>query len=193
MTMMFAYAIILNTVLRNDISATTFCLIMMAAPLLVMDKPWRLFCYFVLILAVFVPIDFQSKAYYLAYTDTVNVLCSLFLGTVIHMSIIRTKIREIMQRPDKAMCGRFGGDEFQIWIPEICDTKDLDVYLKKLLSDVRKIQTPDERMKISLSVGGAVSPDNGDDYFTLLENADAALYSAKSKGRDGYVFYQGEH
>ena len=90
---MFAYAIILNTVLRNDISANTFCLIMMAAPLLVMDKPWRLFCYFVLILAVFVPIDFRSKAYYLAYTDKVNVLCSLFLGSVIHMSIIRTKTR----------------------------------------------------------------------------------------------------
>ena len=261
MTMMFTYAIILNTVLRNDISATTFCLIMMAAPLLVMDKPWRMLCYFMLVLAVFIPVDFQNKAYYLAYTDTVNALCSLFLGTVIHMSIIRTKTREIMQRhfiemqrdtdkltgcvtkaafearmkgilekgetrgtflvmdidhfknvndyyghvfgdmvlhtvgeklhqifPKEAMCGRFGGDEFQIWIPEICDVRDMDVYLKKLLADVCSIQTPDERMKITLSIGGAVSPDNGDNYFGLFENADAALYSAKNMGRNRYVF-----
>ena len=266
MTLMFVYAIVLNTVLRNDISATTFCLIMIAAPLLVMDKPWRMFSYFLLMLVAFIPIDFWSKAYYLAYTDTVNAMCSLFLGMVIHMSVIRTKTREIMQRhfierqrdtdkltgclskaafearlkdileksgtngtllvmdidhfknvndyyghvfgdmvlhiigeklhqifPGEAMCGRFGGDEFQIWLPEICRAKEIDFWLRKLLSDVRKIQTPDERMRISLSVGGAVSPDNGDDYFTLLENADAALYSAKSKGRDGYVFYQGEH
>lgn len=261
MTMMFTYAIILNTVLRNDISATTFCLIMMAAPLLVMDKPWRMLCYFVLILAVFIPIDFRSKAYYLAYTDTVNALCSLFLGTVIHMSVIRTKTREIMQRhyierqrdtdkltgcvtkaafesklkeilekggtngtllimdidhfknvndfyghvfgdmvlhtigerlhqifPKEAMCGRFGGDEFQVWLPGIYDARDADIYLKKLLTDARKIQTPDERMKITLSIGGAVSPDNGDNYFVLFENADAALYSAKNMGRNRYVF-----
>lgn len=261
MTMMFVYAIILNTVLRTDISATTFCLIMMAAPLLVLDKPWRMLCYFVTVLAVFIPIDFRNKAYFLAYTDTVNALCSMFLGTVIHMSIIRTKIREIMQRhyieqqrdtdkltgclskaafesgmkgilekgemrgallvmdidhfknvndcyghvfgdlvlhtigeklhqifPKEAMCGRFGGDEFQIWIPGICDVKDLDGYLKKLLADVYRIQTPDERMKITLSIGGAVSPDNGDNYFSLFENADAALYSAKNMGRNRYIF-----
>lgn len=226
-----------------------------------MDKPWRMFCYFVLILAVFIPVDFRSKAYYLAYTDTVNALCSLFLGTVIHMSVIRTKTREIMQRhyierqrdtdkltgcvtkaafesklkeilekggtngtllimdidhfknvndfyghvfgdmvlhtigerlhqifPKEAMCGRFGGDEFQVWLPGICDARDADIYLKKLLTDAREIQTPDERMKITLSIGGVVSSGNGDNYFALFEKADAALYSAKNMGRNRYVF-----
>ena len=86
------------------------------------------------------------------------------------------------------MCGRFGGDEFQVWLPGIYDARDADIYLKKLLTDARKIQTPDERMKITLSIGGAVSPDNGDNYFVLFENADAALYSAKNMGRNRYVF-----
>lgn len=47
---------------------------------------------------VFIPIVFWRKTYYLAFTDTVNVLCCAFLGSVIHLGIIRTKLREMIQR-----------------------------------------------------------------------------------------------
>ena len=89
MSLMIGYALILNTVLRNDILATTFCIIIIVAPLLIMDKPWRVFCFFCLVIRVFIPIDFHQKAYYLAYTDTVNAICCLFIGSVVHASIIR--------------------------------------------------------------------------------------------------------
>lgn len=261
MTMMVGYAIVLNTVIRNDISATTFCLIMIVAPLLIIDRPWRVFCYFGLITCVFIPIDFHQKSYYLAFTDTVNALCSIFLGSIIHFNIIRTKMREMIQKryierqrdtdkltgcftkaafenrmmervnrsgqqgilfvmdldhfkgindnyghvfgdmvlrtmgesiqqsfPATAMCGRFGGDEFQVWLPGERSQKEITVYLTDLLERISSIKTPDEKVRITASIGCAVCPENGDKYATLFENADAALYTAKNLGRNRYVF-----
>ena len=61
LTIVFAYAVILNTIIRSDISATTFCLIVMVATLLIMDRPWRFFCFFVLVVCCFIPIYFHYK------------------------------------------------------------------------------------------------------------------------------------
>ena len=261
MTLMIGYALILNTVLRNDISATTFCIIIIVAPLLVMDRPWRVFCYFCLMILIFIPIDFRHKAYYLAFTDTVNAVCCLFIGSVVHASIIRTKLREMAQKryieqqrdtdkltgcmtkaafeqkvrkslgnpehsgmllvmdidhfknindsyghifgdlvlrtigerlhetfTDKALYGRFGGDEFQVWISGKMTRKDMIEQLKKLFDEIHAIQTPYGRIRVGISVGVALCPENGENYEVLFENADAALYSAKNLGRDRYVF-----
>lgn len=261
MSVMFAYAIVLNTVIRNDISATTFCLVMVVAPLLITDKPWRVFCYFVLVACCFIPVDFHQKSNYLAFTDTVNVLCSIFMGSAIHIRIIRTKMREMTQKryiererdtdaltgcltkaaferkvvnkldfptsngvllvmdldkfknindsyghvfgdmvlrsfgecirksfPETALCGRFGGDEFQVWMPGKYSRKDITVCLDELSSRMKLIATPDNRMKIGVSIGIAVCPENDDKYRILFENADAALYAAKNMGRSRYVF-----
>lgn len=261
MTLMSGYAIILNTVIRNDISATTFCVIMIVAPLLIMDRPWRVLTYFVFVILVFVPIDFHQKSYYLAYTDTVNVICCGFLGTFIHFNIMRTKLREMTQRhyiekqrdtdtltaclakgafeskivermekneqegtlivmdidhfksindnyghifgdmvlhtvgsnicecfPKSALCGRFGGDEFVVWIPGKFTRKEIVVYLVDLTNQIRSIKSPDGRTQITLSMGIAMCPGNGKKYTDLFENADAALYSAKNMGRNRFIF-----
>ena len=47
---------------------------------------------------------------------------------------------------------------------------------------------PDEEVLQPELLRELVSPDNGDNYFVLFENADAALYSAKNMGRNRYVF-----
>ena len=261
LTLIFTYAIILNTVLRNDVSATTFCAILLAAPLLITDKPWRVFVYFSMVTCIFIPIDFHQKAYYMAYTDTVNALCCIFLGTVIHARVIQTKMREMVQKvhieterdtdkltgcltkaaferriveqikasgrkgvllvldldhfkdvndtfghvygdvvlrtvgeclresfPEAELLGRFGGDEFQVWLPERQSRRELVLLLQRFLKCVRAIETPDESVKIAASLGVAICPENGEKYPVLFENADAALYSAKRMGRSRYVF-----
>lgn len=261
MSVILTYAVILNTVISNGISATTFCVIMMAAPLLIIDRPWRLFGYFFLIICFFVPIDFHQKEYYLAYTDTVNAICCMFMGSAIHMQIMQTKLREMIQRryiererdtdkltgcltkaafergmaeqlsrpehsgfllvmdldyfktindsyghvfgdlvlrtvgeairkhfPECAVAGRFGGDEFQVWIPGAYSRREIMIYLDKFLDCLRFIATPDNRVRIGASIGVAACPGSGDRYQVLFENADAALYSAKNLGRCRYVF-----
>jgi len=39
------------------------------------------------------------------------------------------------------------------------------------------------------SIGVAVAPEHGETYDELLANADAAMYRAKSLGRDTYQLY----
>lgn len=85
------------------------------------------------------------------------------------------------------MCGRFGGDEFQVWIPGITERKFLIPWLDELLKKVEAIETPDERVRLGSSIGVAISPKNGDQYQVLFENADAALYAAKNMGRNRYI------
>ena len=89
---------------------------------------------------------------------------------------------------DKALYGRFGGDEFQVWISGKMTRKDMIEQLKKLFDEIHAIQTPDGRIRVGISVGVALCPENGENYEVLFENADAALYSAKNLGRDRYVF-----
>jgi len=40
-------------------------------------------------------------------------------------------------------------------------------------------------LHVTTSIGASVYPDDGADSSTLLKSADAALYSAKEKGRNG--------
>lgn len=89
---------------------------------------------------------------------------------------------------DKALYGRFGGDEFLVWISGKMTRKDMIEQLKKLFDEIHAIQTPDGRIRVGISVGVALCPENGENYEVLFENADAALYSAKNLGRDRYVF-----
>lgn len=264
MTLMSACAVVLNIVLRNDISATTLCLIMIVVPLLILDQPWRVFGYFAIAVLIFIPINFHRKSYYLAFTDFVNILCCLFLGSVIHFGNFRTKLREMVQRhyieqqrdtdkltecltkaafeerlrqrmegqmdsgilmvmdvdyfkeindsyghifgdevlhmvgtglreifPEEALCGRFGGDEFVVWISGKCSRNQISALLKKLMERAHAIQTPDGQRKITLSIGAAGFPENGLSYGELFQNADDSLYTAKQLGRDRYIYCPG--
>lgn len=43
--------------------------------------------------------------------------------------------------------------------------------------------------KISLSMGISLFPQNGNNYETIYQHADMALYTAKNHGREQYCFY----
>ena len=43
---------------------------------------------------------------------------------------------------------------------------------------------------ISTSIGAAIFPGDGDNYETILDHADCALYEAKKNGRSQYVLYE---
>ena len=44
-------------------------------------------------------------------------------------------------------------------------------------------------IQVSASIGIALYPVDGDDAEALLKHADAAMYSVKENGRDGYARY----
>lgn len=85
---------------------------------------------------------------------------------------------------------RFGGDEFCILLKDIPEDtlQDRMSWLLKKLK--RCYGQGDKQVTVSGSIGYAKVEDVGNDYKTLLDAADQALYQAKNNGRNQFVAYK---
>ncbi len=86
--------------------------------------------------------------------------------------------------------GRIGGEEFLVLMKDIPDKEIVKKRCVQLNAAFREIFKEELAGRhISCSIGVAIAPDNGKGYSDLFLCADQALYRAKDKGKDGYVFY----
>ena len=87
--------------------------------------------------------------------------------------------------------GRFGGDEFVIFMPFTHDVVIAQSRVKKVLSLMAEtIELPNENDKVTGSFGIAVCSELGDTYDDLFRKADFALYQAKSGGKNQFSVYE---
>ncbi|MCP4038554.1 MAG: EAL domain-containing protein [bacterium] len=85
---------------------------------------------------------------------------------------------------------RLGGDEFTVLLNDVTVAEDAARVAERLLASLREpITIGKHEFLIGASIGIAVSPVDGRDAETLLQNADAAMYYAKGCGRNCYQFY----
>jgi diguanylate cyclase (GGDEF)-like protein len=85
---------------------------------------------------------------------------------------------------------RVGGDEF-VFLGDVGEPEDAGALAEKLLSIIREpFQIASHELRMSASIGLAMFPDNGANQHELLTNADAAMYHAKSLGRDCLCFFE---
>ncbi len=85
---------------------------------------------------------------------------------------------------------RWGGDEFTMCLPDLRSTDDVAVVCQRLLEVMRQpFAIDDHTLQISISIGIALFPQDGDDLASLLRSADSALYRVKESGRNHYRFY----
>ncbi len=85
---------------------------------------------------------------------------------------------------------RQGGDEFTIILDDIYEEKDVTSMIHRLQSVLLKPLTVNgQELHISLSIGIAIYPKDGNTASELLKNADSAMYSAKAKGKNNYQFF----
>jgi diguanylate cyclase (GGDEF)-like protein/PAS domain S-box-containing protein len=88
---------------------------------------------------------------------------------------------------------RLGGDEFVILLSEVAHEQDAAVLAEKLLQSIRMpCVMEDQELHITASIGIVVHPGDGTSVEALLQNADSAMYEAKSRGRDNYQFYRSD-
>lgn len=86
--------------------------------------------------------------------------------------------------------GRFGGDEFVIFIRDIPNVEFIKDKITAHLSDFEKTyRVGDVEHKISVSLGVALYPQNGSTYEELYKKADIALYMAKQSGKNVCFLY----
>ncbi|KQR50588.1 EAL domain-containing protein [Acidovorax sp. Leaf160] len=81
---------------------------------------------------------------------------------------------------------RLGGDEFVIVMPNVQGPQDvLQLVEQRLIPAIRQSHPVQEHeLNVSCSVGIAVYPEDGTDIDELMRRADAAMYEAKTTGRD---------
>ncbi len=79
---------------------------------------------------------------------------------------------------------RYGGEEFAVLLPDTVGEAALEV-AERIRSRVARQEFPGR--KITLSVGLAEFPRDGDTAERLIASADAALYAAKREGKNRIV------
>ncbi len=85
---------------------------------------------------------------------------------------------------------RLGGDEFTVLLGRIANTQDAAKVAQRILDSLAEpIDVDGHELFVSASIGIAVYPFDGEETETLIKNADAAMYHAKSNGRSRYHFY----
>ncbi|HAB02022.1 MAG TPA: histidine kinase [Pseudomonas sp.] len=84
---------------------------------------------------------------------------------------------------------RIGGDEFVLLV-ELREPEDaMDVAVKQVNLVSRAFCVAEHELQLTASLGIVLYPGNGHDQLELLRNADAAMYHAKSVGKNGYSFF----
>lgn len=88
---------------------------------------------------------------------------------------------------------RLGGDEFVVLLPEIATRGQVVPVAEKVLEAVARPMTlVGQEFRVTVSIGVAVFPGDGEDEQTLMKNADVAMYHAKSRGKNNYQIYSEE-
>jgi diguanylate cyclase (GGDEF)-like protein/PAS domain S-box-containing protein len=105
-------------------------------------------------------------------------------------------IREIAKRLKEAVgtkgnVYRFAGDEFIIVYPSIDSRQEINPLAEQILLLFEGVFVLTNNLEIyaSPSIGISIYPDHGEDYDTLLKNADTAMYSSKTSNQLAYTFY----
>lgn len=98
--------------------------------------------------------------------------------------------RLLAQLREQDIAGRIGGDEFTVLLPSLDMREDAIVLADRLLSRLAEpFMIDGYEMVVSASIGIAGYPLDGSDAKTLIANADAAMYVAKSEERNAWRFY----
>ncbi len=106
----------------------------------------------------------------------------------VYIKEIATKIRLSIRAEDSI--ARHGGDEIIVLVDDISKPGDVRIVAEKILKNVN---TPflfqNKEFAMSCSIGVAVYPLHGQSFQELMLSADAALYKAKSSGRNRIEIY----
>ena len=90
------------------------------------------------------------------------------------------------------LMARYGGEEFSIILPET-DRAGAMLVAERIRKRIEEniFKAYDEKLKMTVSIGLAVYPDDSQEASDLIEAADKALYSAKNSGKNIVCEYKG--
>jgi diguanylate cyclase (GGDEF)-like protein len=102
---------------------------------------------------------------------------------------IAERLKDCLEPGD--MLARMGEDEFAVVIEDVDRVGLRAEHLAERIHAALEgaIPVDGRKLYLTVSMGIALSPQNGRDVQTLLRNADTALYRVKAAGRNGWQFF----
>ena len=100
--------------------------------------------------------------------------------------MVLAKIAEVIK--DKGIAARYGGEEFALIVPNIMSQQMIGRG-EEILAAIRRatVKIKEGNIQVTASLGAALYPSDFKTREDLIRAADAALYAAKSEGRDRLV------
>ena len=104
------------------------------------------------------------------------------------LKAVASRIRAGLRETDTL--SRQGGDEFLIVLPDLGEGESVAQVAEDILKRLGEpFAIEGQELFTTLSIGVAVYPEDGEDFESLLKNADTAMYKAKEEGRNTYRFF----
>lgn len=107
------------------------------------------------------------------------------------LGMVSQRLTSVVRHED--VIYRVGGDEFAMILNHAEDVDRVNVIAEKF---IRVLSEPfvlnDRNLYIGVSIGASICPKDGNDVAQLLRNADAAMYHAKSHGKNKFQLFSEE-
>ena len=106
--------------------------------------------------------------------------------------LLREVARRFSLALPRATIGRWGGDEFIVLLNDVQDEASVQSAAQTLINMQTNpfVTESGRQLVISPSMGAVLFPRDGDSYIELFRKADAAMYMAKSKGRNRLQMFE---
>jgi len=85
---------------------------------------------------------------------------------------------------------RWGGDEFVVLLENLASLSDAADIARKIVDGLaNSMLINQQEVFVTSSIGISLFPEDGEEANTLIVKADAAMYSVKKQGKNGFCFY----
>src|ERR1700674_2999021 len=117
------------------------------------------------------------------------------LGHSVGDSLLRdvaVRLQQVVREVDTV--ARLGGDEFVVLLDDVAHADEAGLVAEKIVGALhtRPFIIEHHRLHATCSIGISLYPAHAANADALLRNADAAMYKAKERGRNGYRFFGAE-
>jgi len=105
------------------------------------------------------------------------------------LKVIANRLSATVRESDTV--ARLAGDEFMIVLDSLRTLDDVEIVSNKIAKVLAQpIDFLPSEFLLSVSIGVSLFPKHGDEADILIQKADSAMYTVKSKGKKNYLIYE---